>query len=116
MSWKPSDRFIQVSLGVALLAVSGFFLWKDTIRPIARKFGGARTSTLEADTAAQRSREIQRRNEAIARDEEERALLERHRREKAKLQQELREQERREEGKKFDSPQPASGPASAPPP
>ena len=34
MSWKPSDRFIQMALGLLLILISGCYLWKDTIRPI----------------------------------------------------------------------------------
>lgn len=36
MSWKPSDRFIQVTAGVLLLTVSSFFLWQDTLKPISK--------------------------------------------------------------------------------
>ena len=35
MSWKPSDRFIQVMAGTVLLSVSAFFLWRDTLKPIS---------------------------------------------------------------------------------
>ena len=35
MSWKPSDRFIQVLAGTVLLSVSAFFLWRDTLKPIS---------------------------------------------------------------------------------
>jgi hypothetical protein len=35
MSWKPSDRFIQVAAGLLLLTVSAFFLWRNTLRPIS---------------------------------------------------------------------------------
>jgi len=35
MSWKPSDRFIQVTAGLLLLTVSASFLWRNTLRPIS---------------------------------------------------------------------------------
>jgi hypothetical protein len=35
MSWKPSDKFIQVTAGLLLLTVSAFFLWRDTLKPIS---------------------------------------------------------------------------------
>jgi len=35
MSWKPSDKFIQVTAGLLLLTFSTFFLWKDTLKPIS---------------------------------------------------------------------------------
>ncbi len=35
MSWKPSDRFIQMLAGVLLVSVSAFFLWRDTLKPIS---------------------------------------------------------------------------------
>ena len=36
MSWKPSDKFIQVAAGLLLIAVSGFFLWQNTLKPISK--------------------------------------------------------------------------------
>jgi hypothetical protein len=36
MSWKPSDRIIQVAVGLLLITVSSFFLWRDTLRPISK--------------------------------------------------------------------------------
>ena len=35
MSWKPSDKLIQVSAGLLLLTVSASFLWRDTLKPIS---------------------------------------------------------------------------------
>jgi hypothetical protein len=47
MSWKPSDRFIQITAGLVLLTTSVFFLWKDTLQPISaglRKEGVLKTN------------------------------------------------------------------------
>ena len=35
MSWKPSDKFIQVSAGLLLITISGIFLWRNTLKPIS---------------------------------------------------------------------------------
>ncbi len=35
MSWKPSDKFIQVTAGLLLLTMSAFFLWRNTLKPIS---------------------------------------------------------------------------------
>jgi hypothetical protein len=50
MSWKPSDKFIQVTAGLLLLTVSAFFLWRNTLRPISaglRKEGVLSTNLKE---------------------------------------------------------------------
>ena len=47
MSWKPSEKLIQVSAGLLLLAVSAFFLWRNTLKPISaglRKEGALSTN------------------------------------------------------------------------
>jgi hypothetical protein len=36
MSEKPSDRVIQVAVGLLLILLSAAFLWTDTIKPILR--------------------------------------------------------------------------------
>ncbi len=35
MSWKPSEKFIQVTAGLLLLTISAFFLWRNTLKPIS---------------------------------------------------------------------------------
>ncbi len=112
MSWKPSERFIQVSIGMGLVAVSGYFLWKNTLRPIAERLSGKRPVAAdygETSLPKEVEKRPQKGNDSVARDEEERALLERHRREKERLQRELREQRQREE------PQPKTVPVSPAP-
>jgi hypothetical protein len=50
MSWKPSDKFIQVTAGLVLLTFSAFFLWRNTLRPISaglRKEGVLSTNLKE---------------------------------------------------------------------
>ena len=36
MKEKPTERLIQVSLGVLLIVISGLYLWRNTLIPILR--------------------------------------------------------------------------------
>jgi hypothetical protein len=36
MNWRPSDKFIQVAVGLLLITVSCFFLWQNTLKPISK--------------------------------------------------------------------------------
>ncbi len=36
MDSKPSERLLQVALGILLIVASGLYLWRDTLLPILR--------------------------------------------------------------------------------
>jgi hypothetical protein len=76
MSWKPSDKFIQVTAGSLLLTMSAFFLWRNTLKPISaglRKEGALTTNLrqgLDYLTGRGPEEAIEKEKEKIRREEE----------------------------------------------
>jgi hypothetical protein len=78
MSWKPSARLIQMLVGMSLVAVCGYFLWKNTLQPVAQKLQRGESlggSFREALKQSARYQSLQRHAEELAR-EREKAKLE----------------------------------------
>jgi hypothetical protein len=93
MNWKPSDKFIQVTIGLLLIAVSAFFLWHDTLKPISNglRKEGFLSGNLKQGLLYLTGKEQQASEEAVAREKE------KLRREEQALQEKLEQLRRKRE-------------------
>jgi hypothetical protein len=93
MSWKPSDKFIQVTVGVLLITVSAFFLWRDTLKPISNglRKDGFLSGNIKQGLLYLTGKEQQASEEALAREKE------KLRREEQALQEKLEQLRKKRE-------------------
>ena len=109
MSWKPSDKFIQVSAGLVLLTVSAFFLWRNTLKPIST--GLRKEGALSANLRQGMNYLTGRAPEEALDNEKEMLRLE-----EQALQQKLEQLRKKREALLAPRSEPAPEPATAPEP